>query len=378
MLAIYLISIILIAYTFVGYPIIVIIISFVAGEKNKKEEIYPYVSLVISAYNEEEVIQKKIENSLKLDYPSDRLQIVIASESVDNTNKIVKEYRKKGIILYEYKCREGKRATLFKTIPLCKGEIIIFSDANSFYNNDAIKKIVRNFADKRVGCVSGRLIYRNIKKGKISQGESAYWKFDIFLKKHLSRLFALGGGVNGSIFAIRKYLYDPIDKYRGDDFEISCRVELKGYASVFEDKAISYEEATERAKQEFRRKIRLASWNFKSTLILIKEAIRKRKLMTLYILVSHRLLRYTTPIWLLLLFLSNLNLQGLFYKISIFAQIIFYTFALMGFIYEKIENKETPIIFLYPFYFCLVNVAALIAIVNNLVSKDQMFWEKVR
>ena len=140
------------------------------GKKVNKKEIYPYVSLIISAYNEENVMRQKIENSLELDYPKEKLEIIVASESTDKTNEIVKEYKDKGVTLYAYEKREGKRATLYRTVPLAKGEIIVFSDANAIYKKDAVKKIVRNFSDKRIGCVSGRLRYINQKRSIIGEG----------------------------------------------------------------------------------------------------------------------------------------------------------------------------------------------------------------
>ena len=148
------------------------------------------------------------------------MEIIVASESTDKTNEIVMGCEIKGVVIYAFKEREGKRATLYRTVPLAKGEIIVFSDANTMYKKDAIKQLVRSFADIRIGCVTGRLKYINPESSYIGKGESAYWEFDFRLKMLCSCLFSMGGGVNGSIFAVRKELYDPIDKFRGDDYEI--------------------------------------------------------------------------------------------------------------------------------------------------------------
>ena len=367
-------------YIFFGYPVILWILSFLFGKKVNKKEIYPYVSLIISAYNEENVMRQKIENSLELDYPKEKLEIIVASESTDKTNEIVKEYKDKGVTLYAYEKREGKRATLYRTVPLAKGEIIVFSDANAIYKKDAVKKIVRNFSDKRIGCVSGRLRYINQKRSIIGEGETTYWEYDFILKKMASRLFSLAGcgGVNGSIFAIRKELYNPIDRHRGDDFEISCRIEIGGYGVILETEAVSCEESSEDSKQEFRRKVRLATWNFKSTVMLLTEALQRGRILTAFLLFSHRFLRYTTPVWLILLFVNsaflfdNGNIRYFFYL-----QLVFYFLAVSGFIMEKADHKANAI-FLIPFYFCMVNGAAFLGLTKNLFGKSELLWEKSR
>lgn len=377
MLIVFIFCLSVLIYIFFGYPVVLGILSFLFGKKVNKKEFYPHLSLIISAYNEENIIRQKIENSLGLDYPKEKLEIIVASESTDKTNEIVKEYKGKGVILYAYDNREGKRATLYKTVPLAKGEIVIFSDANAIYERDAIKKIVRNFSDKRVGCVSGRLRYVNPKESAIGKGEATYWEYDFILKMLASRLFLLGGGVNGSIFAIRKELYNPIDKYRGDDFEISCRIEMNGYGAIMEPEAISYEESSENPKQEFKRKVRLATWNLKSSLLLLGEAFKRGRWLTAFLLFSHRFLRYTTPVWLIILFVSNSFLLNTRLIYLFILQILFYSLASLGMMFEKNDHKVN-LFLLIPFYFCMVNYAALIGLFKNIFGKTEMFWEKAR
>lgn len=377
MLIVFIFSLSVLLYTFFGYPVILGILSSLFARRVSKKEFYPPVSLIISAYNEEGVIRQKLENSLELDYPREKLEIIVASESTDKTNEIVNEYKDKGMVLYMYRKREGKRATLYRTVPLARGEIVVFSDANAMYQKDAIKKIIRNFSDSRIGCVSGRLKYINPEESSIGKGETTYWEFDLILKKMASRLFSLGGGVNGSIFAIRKELYNPIDKYRGDDFEISCRIEIGGYGVVLEPEAISYEETSENSRQEFKRKVRLATWNFKSTLMLLTEALQKRRLLTVFLLFSHRLLRYITPLWLILLFVGNVFLLSSNLRYFFYLQLIFYAMAFSGLIMEKTNRKVTPL-FLIPFYFCMVNYAAFLGLTKNIFGKTELLWEKAR
>lgn len=379
MFIVFVLSLSVLLYIFLGYPIVLGILAVVWGKEVSKKEFYPHVSMIISAYNEENVIRRKLENSLKLDYPMEKLEIIVASESTDETNEIVREYKDKGVVLYAFENREGKRATLYRTVPLAKGEIIVFSDANAIYKKDAIKQLVANYADSRVGCVSGRLKYDNQKGSAVGIGETVYWEYDFFLKLLASRLFALAGcgGVNGSIFAIRKELYNPIDKYRGDDFEISGRVQINGYGVVLEREAISYEEPSESSKQEYNRKVRLASWNLKSALILFSEAVRRRRLLSAFLLFSHRIIRYFTPLWLISLLVSNSFLLNGGLKYVFLVQLLFYSMAFYGLVKER-THRKVNLVFIIPFYLCMANYAALIALSKNLLGKSEMHWEKSR
>lgn len=377
MLTLFLISILVLFYIFLGYPIVLFVLSSIFAKTIQREDITPAVSLVISAYNEKDVIEEKLKNTLALDYPREQLEIIVASEATDGTNDIVRRYADQGVVLYAYQNREGKPATLYRTVPLTKGEIIVFSDANALYRKDALRKLVRNFADPRIGCVSGRLTYVNSKESAIGEGESAYWEFEFFLKAMLSRVMRLSGGVNGSIFAIRKALYSPIDKHRGDDFELSNRIQIAGHGVVLEPEAVSIEEASATSRQEFRRKVRLATWNLQSTIILMREALAARALFTVFILFSHRFLRYTTPLWLLTLFVSNVFLlEGMPLWVFLI-QVIFYLTAIAAYFLEK-QQRPVKAVFLIPFYFCMVNLAALMALVKNMSRKTDTLWEKTR
>jgi len=365
-------------YTFIGYPFILAALAFFFGKQVKKNENFePSVSLIISAYNEERVIEDKLLNSLELDYPKDKLEIIVASESIDGTHNIVRNYKNRGIKLITFEKREGKRATLFKTVPLAQNEIVVFSDANAIYKNDAIRKIVRNFSDPRIGCVSGQLKYINKNDSNIGKGESTYWNFEVMLKKLLSRLLILGGGVNGSIFAVRRELYMPIDKFRGDDFEVSAMVEIAGRGVILESEALSFEESSETSKQEFKRKVRLASWNMMSCLLLLSRAIKNGRVLTAFILFSHRFLRYTTPIWLICLFISNLFLLEKGWLYFFILQLFMYSIAMIGFLLEQ-NQKKVKTVFLIPYYFCVMNAAALVALFKNIFGRSEMLWEKVR
>jgi len=367
----------LILYCYFGYPLVLFVLGIFLEKKPEKKEIFPSISLLIPAYNEEKVIQKKIENSLELDYPKDKLEIIVASESNDKTNEIVKNYEQKGVKLFVYPGREGKQYTIYRTIPHCKGEIIVLTDANGIFQKDALKKLVRNFADKRIGCVSGLLRYVNILKYSFGESEGIYWKYESFLKKLESNIFSLLG-VNGSIYAIRRELYKPISSYRGDDFDLPIRVILQGYGVILEPEAISEEEIYSTAIANFKRKVVIAGWHFKGALLLLKESIKRFKPLLFFELMSHKILRWLIGYFLIFIFLSNLFLlEKSFYFFLFIFQIIFYLLAILGYLIEKKGKKLNKLINLV-YYFCGVNLAATIGVIYGIFGKQKPVWEKVR
>ena len=197
--------------------------------------------LIISAYNEQDVIREKLENTLALDYPKEKLEVIVASEAADGTNAVVREYAGRGIILHAFEDREGKPATLYRTVPLARGEMIVFSDANAMYHRDAIRKLVRNFADPR-GMRERQAHLREPRGVGHRPGGNGLLGVRVSpVKEMLSRIMKLSGGVNGSIFAIRKSLYLPVDRYRGDDFELSNRIQIAGHGVILEPEALSFE-----------------------------------------------------------------------------------------------------------------------------------------
>ena len=366
-----------ILYCYLGYPLILIILGLLFGKEIKRAEITPSVSLLIPVYNEEKIIQKKIENSLDLDYPKDKLEIIVASESDDKTNEIVKKYENKGIKLFAYSGREGKQYTIYRTIPQCKGEIIVLTDANGMFKKDALLKLVRNFADPRIGCVSGELKYINPQETSIGESEGIYWRYEIFIKKLESKIQSILGA-NGSIYALRKELYSPISKYRGDDFELPIRVAQQGYGVVWEPEAISEEEVYPETIKEFKRKVVIIGWHFRGAFILLKESFKKNQPLLVFQLISHKILRWLIGFFLVFIFLSNiLLLDNPFYSILFIGQIIFYSLAIFGYFLDKKRKKLNKLVNL-AYYFCMVNLAALVGVIKGILGKQKPTWEKVR
>ena len=376
MLPVFIICLSLLVYMFLGYPVILWGLSLFAKKTVVKGDIFPEVSLIVAAYNEAEVIREKIENSLELDYPKEKLEIIIASEATDKTDKIVMEYEEQGVVLSAYPGRKGKAATLFRTVPKAIGQIIVFSDANAMYDKNAIKNLVRNFNDERIGCVSGQLKYLNPDNTSVGSGEGIYWKYEMGLKNLESRLFSLLGA-NGSIFAIRKELYFPIAPDRGDDFELPIKISQNGYGVVLEPEAISWENSSSTSNEEFKRKVRIIAWNMKSCLLLLRECFFKKKTLLVFQLISHKFLRWLFPIFAMGLLVTNIFLVETFFRILLVMQVLFYTAAGFGYVIDVRGNK-VPRLLIVPYYFCLIHGAAIAGLYHLICSDQKTVWGKVR
>jgi len=363
-------------YPYLVYPLLLTILFPFKKKEIEKADFFPMVSLIISAYNEENIIDEKLQNSLALDYPKERLEIIVASESNDSTNDIVKKHQSDGINLFSFETREGKAATLYKVVPKALGEIVVFSDANAMYEKDALRNITRCFFDKRIGCVSGQLKYVNPDNTRVGDSESLYWQYEMFIKKMESRYFSLLGA-NGSIFALRKKLYFPMFQDRGDDFELPVKTALNGHGVVLEPKAVSFEKSSTEFVSEFKRKTRMISWNFKSAGMLLKESLRKKQFFITFQLLSHKILRWLTFVFLIGMLISNVFLTQTIFRIVFYLQLLFYSFAFAGYLFEK-AKKKIPSFLYIPYYFCLINWASITGMFNSIFKKHEATWEKVR
>lgn len=332
------------------------------------------VSIVVSAYNEEAVIEEKIRNCLELDYPKENLEIIIASDgSDDKTNEIVKRYFGKGVILADYKDRAGKAEVLNRTIPAAKNEIIVLSDANTFFRKDALKMLIRNFDDDRAGCVCGEMKFRNSRENKMGELEGFYWKYEVFLK----RLEGARGsllGANGGIYAIRKKLFEKIPANTIiDDFIIPMKILEKGYSVVYEPEAIAYEDTAKGIIQEMARRVRIGAGDFQS-LVLTRGLLNPLRGFSAYAFWSHKVLRWFAPFLLIGALFFNAFLAGeKFYLIIFISQVSLYTAALIG----RISSKAARIkIFGICYYFVSMNIALLAGFFRFLTGTQKVTWER--
>lgn len=362
----------MIVYTYTGYPLILFVLGLLRKRRHLGEQSeYPRVAVIVSAYNEERIIREKIENSLKLDYPMDRLRIIIASDgSVDGTDAIVREYEGRNVVLKSFESREGKSATLNRAVVGLDEDILIFSDANAFYKEDAIKKLVRNFRHEDVGCVVGHLVYLE-NCSYVGKGESLYWRYESLLNSLESRLNSVLVAT-GTIFAIKRELFKPVSKDVANDFQIPAEVAARGYGVIYESEAIAYERSTFYFREEFSRKRRIivrGLTGFRNLRHNFGGAFR------IFQFVSRKLLRWCIGPMLPVLYVSNALLLGnpLFYTLFIL-QNLFYIFAIVGAILRRGKVKFR--IFLIPFYFVMVNAAAFAAIATYICGRRLTAWEK--
>lgn len=365
-------SLSLMILSYFGYPVILTLLAYFFGKPYEQEGIEPYITLLIPAHNEEDVISEKIENSFSLDYPKDKFEVLLILDGcTDRTKEIAERYIDRGIKIVEQKQRRGKMAALNFAIPQAKGEIIVFTDANSMYEKDAVRKLVKNFASDRIGCVCGELKYKS--ETSVGEGENLYWKYERFLKIKESKLRSLLV-VNGSIYAIRKMLYEPIEETLADDFVNPMRIAKKGYGLVYEPEAITFEKASETTKDEFNRKIRIVSQGLKASLA-ISATILSSGPLRIFEYTLHKFIRWLAPLFLMTILICNLfMLKYFFYQVTLIGQILFYLFALIGYFLQTRRIK----VFNIPFYFCMVNIASLAGFLKFLSGGIKGTWEKAQ
>ena len=381
---IFIILIFILFYIYFGYPILLFLISiFKKNNVKMSEDYFLDVSLIIAAYNEEKIIEEKIKNSLKLDYPKDKLEIIVFSDaSSDRTDEIVKKYEKEGIRLVRIEGRKGKTICQNEIVKLAKGEIIIFTDANSMYEPNAIKKIIRNFSDKEVGCVVGELKYGVINSNNIVKGENVYWNYDKILKKLESKITSVVTG-NGAIYSLRKIIYVPLENSMISDFVEPLEIFKKSYKILYEPEAVAWENTAENSQKEFRRRIRIVTrsayslFKNKSICELLNPFRYGIFSMQLF---SHKVLRWFSGALMILIFLFNIFLldRGAFYNLTMLVQGIFYIFAIWGFINEIWLKKKSAKISHVAYYFCLSCIAMLYGVVNAFKGKEMVTWETIR
>ncbi|HSG29353.1 MAG TPA: glycosyltransferase family 2 protein [Candidatus Krumholzibacterium sp.] len=363
----------LIIYTYAGYPVVLAVASIFRRRHSRRTGGgLPTVALIISAHNEERIIRDKIENSLKLDYPKELLRIIVASDgSIDDTDGIVREYESVyGVTLKSFDRREGKSATLNKAVLGVEEDILVFSDANAFYREDAIRKLVRNFDEDDVGCVVGKLVYMD-SESYVGKGESIYWRYEGVLNRLESRLKSVLVAT-GTIFAIRRDLFRPVMKDVANDFQTPAEIASQGYGIVYEGEAVAFERSAYFFTEEFGRKRRivirgLTGFNH------LRNAFGGR--FRIFQFISRKMLRWWVGPMLIAVYALNMALlrDPVFYTFFLL-QNAFYIFAVIGAFLRRGRIRSR--IFLIPFYFVMVNAAALFAIVTYVFGGRFSEWEK--
>jgi len=378
------ISLFIVIYTFVGYGFLLFLLVkikriFVKEKVFSNQSELPTVTILVAAYNEEDIIEDKIKNTLELDYPKEKLQIIFITDgSSDSTPEKIKPYS--DVFLMHENVRTGKMAAIKRAIPEVKNEIIVFTDANTFLNQQSIKELVKHYQNQKVGAVAGekRIMVEELADAS-SAGEGFYWKYESYLKKWDYELYS-NVGAAGELFSIRTSLYQPVESDSIiDDHMIAMRIAEKGYIIAYEANAYAMETASANTKEELKRKIRIAAGGLQSTLRLKKAANPFYYPVLTFQYISHRVLRWTiTPFLLIAAFVLNILIVAEtdlgFYKILLSAQIIFYALSLAGWFFES-KNIKIKVFFI-PYYFCVMNYAVIAGIFRYIGKNQSAAWEK--
>lgn len=373
-------------YTFIGYPALVFVLAHLRAQRTRdtanaaknlsdKNYNWPTVRFLILAYNEERVIRKKVENTLDLDYPRDRLQIIVASDgSTDQTNAMLSCYGAHEIKFLPLTPRQGKTTVLNQVIPTLDGEIVVLSDASGLVRPEALKKLIRHFENEKVGCVSGVYSFDTDDDTLRSATEKLYWLYETFLKKYESRVHSTIGA-HGALYGFRRNLFKPLHKKTiNDDFILPMRILQEGYRVQYEPEAIVVEDESTTLNGEFNRRIRINVGNFQQIYMLRSLCNPRRGIVALQF-VSHKVLRLASPFFILTLPFACLLAPGTFYLLLLDLQIAFYLAGVLGVVQEYFGLR---IRYLYlPFYFLMGNVSTVFGFVRFVLRKQSILWKRV-
>lgn len=374
------ISLFIIFYTYIGYGIVLFLLIRLLGRKKVSPvpAELPTVTVMIAAYNEQDFIEKKIGNTLALDYPEGRVKYLFVTDgSTDGTNAIVENYP--AIRLMYNPARNGKIAAVHRAMQEVDTDIVVFTDANTLLNREALIKIARHYSDPRVGAVSGEKRVEVTETADATAAEGFYWRYESKLKMWDSMLYSIVGAA-GELFSIRTALYQPVPPNSLlDDFMISMRIAEKGYRILYEPEAYAMEKSSATIRDELTRKVRIATGGIQSIIWLPSMFNIFKRPVLAWEYISHRVLRWTiTPFLLVLALVLNLiivlNGGGPVYQLLLTCQAGFYLLALTGWF---METREVRIKVLFiPYYFCLMNYAVIAGIIRYFSTNQTGVWEK--
>ena len=367
-------SVLAILYIYLGYPVVAWIMGRLLNREIRKSPIEPTVTILTAAYNEAANIEDTIRNKLALDYPADKREILVISDSSDDgTDDIVRRYEDQGVRLIRQEPRQGKTSALNLAVPEAKGEILVFSDANSIYAPEALRAIISNFADPKVGYVTGKMIYTNPEGTPIGDGCSSYMKYENFLRDHETRVGSVVG-VDGGIDAVRKDLYVPMNPDQLPDFVLPLRVVEQGCRVVYEPGAILKEPALKTESDEYRMRVRVslrslwALWDMRHLLSF------KRYGLFAWQLLSHKVMRYLAFVFILAAFVTSYFLMAgsWLYTLLFLLECGAAGTAVVCMIKKEYLDKSRLLALLH--YFVMLNAASAHAFVKFLSGKKMVTW----
>ena len=373
------IAVFVIFWAMVGYPVSLVILNKLFKRKNEQDLSYePTVTIMVVAHNEEKVIADKLQNLLKIDYPHEKLEFLVASDfSTDKTNEIVESFiaahPERKIHIHKTVNHYGKTNAQNEAQELCENEILVMTDANAMFEPNAVRELVSYFIDLSIAYVSGQLRYMNTDGSKTAKSEGFYWKLDLMCRSIESRFQTITAG-NGAIYAVRNKDYKKVPPIECHDASFPVAFALEKKRAVYNPNAVAYEKAGEANKDEFKRKVRMS----RNILMRICPTLRVFNVFSYrwfsYFFFGHRFCRYL--LWLMhpLAFFVNIPLAifgGLFWQIMLGVQVMFYLIAITGLI-TKSSNRWIRI----ASYYCMTVMAQWKGVLNKITGKSKPVWEK--
>jgi len=367
----------LLVYVYIGYPLLLAILAFFFRRPRPYGGYCPSISVLIAAYNEEGAIRRKLEQTLALEYPVGKLEILVVSDgSCDRTDEIVTSFSDPRVRLLRVEGRRGKTIAQNQGVGYCNGEVVVFSDATAIYHPKVLLYLAAHYHDPKVGAVSGRYKYFDPEDtSPTGLGSVAFWNYENMIKLLQSRIATLTG-CSGCIYSVRRSNYVPLPAEACSDLVEPLSIVRNGYRVAFEDRALAYEETTKDSGQEFRMRVRVGTRGMRGVLS-VPELLRPwRHPWTAFQLFSHKILRWMVPLFLLVLLAgSAANINVPVFRLLFWLQILFYAVGLLSLLFPVHRRWKVLGI---PLFFCTLNAAAFVSMLQVWRGHKFTTWETVR
>ncbi len=366
----------LVLYTYIGYPALLALAGLFGRRKEPPEpEDWPSVSVLVVAFNEGAQIERKIANVLRADYPEDRIEVIVCSDgSTDATNAKVETYGDPRVKLAASEVNRGVNEAFAMGAEGATGDLLLLTDSGGLFEPDALKIAIRHFADPKVGCVNGLFEHQNPEGRAIASGHQGYWAIETPVRLMETKL-GLGCVIVGAFEVIRRELYRPIASAMSNDMIVPMEVKAAGFRVVYEPKAVLKAPQQKRGKQEFRRRVRVAVRGWSSLPEIARRVKPWKTPLNWLALWSHKYMRWLTGGMLLGAVVANaFLLDRLIYQVTFAPQAAFYACALLGALLSRVLRK-VPRLLAMPYWFCLVQAAGLVGLVQALFGRTVATWK---
>jgi cellulose synthase/poly-beta-1,6-N-acetylglucosamine synthase-like glycosyltransferase len=367
----------LLTYVYVLYPALVGTLAARYGRPIRRGDALPAVTIIVTVYNEEKCIRTKLDNLAELNYPRQLVEVIVASDaSSDSTEVIASSYDRLPVRVLRVEGRQGKTSCQNAAASSAKGEVLIFTDATTRLDADAVRRLVENFADAAVGCVAGRLAYVTDTENLTGSGGRAYWDYEVRLRAGESLLGSLVG-VSGCLYAVRRTAYRDIHPHLISDFVIAMRMREQGLRTILAPDAVCFEATLDRGHQELAMRTRVAARSINALVAEWRFLNPVRYGLFAWQLWSHKALRYATPLLWLTAIGANIALAGqTLYLALLLAQFALIAAGALGFLLQQRGYKLG--LLTQPYYFLLTNVASFIAMLRYLQGERMVTWTPIR